>query len=158
MATMMNLSDLIKKANGKDTTEQKKELRREYAKAAAQIHPDKGGSEEEMAALNKEYETKEALLGLDDELREAVERILHIPGINIEICGTWIWVSGDTKAACKEIKEAGYRWARGKKMWYYKKENEFCRRSRKGGMSMSYIRDKYGSEELKSDGLRALIA
>lgn len=149
MAKMINLMDLIKKANGKNE-DAKKELRREYKKAAAQLHPDHGGSADQMAKLNAEYQQKEALLGLDEELREAVEKILPIPGINIEICGTWIWVSGDTKTNKDTIKAAGYRWARGKKMWYYKKENEYYARSRKGGMSMGYIRDKYGSEEVKS--------
>ena len=161
MAKMLNLMDLINKANGKeDKKEAKKALRKEYAKAAAEVHPDHGGSEEKMAALNEEYKTKEALLNLDDELREAVEAILSLPGINIEVCGSWIWVSGDTRNVKDQIKEAGYRWARKKQMWYFRKEDDAQPyHGRKGKYKdMGYIRDKYGSEELKSEGARALIA
>ncbi len=151
MAKMMNLQDLIAKANGKNE-DVKKELRREYKKAAAKAHPDHGGSAEQMAKLNEEYKTKEALLGLDEELRQAVEKILPIPGINIEICGSWVWVSGDTKTNKDEIKAAGYRWARKKAMWYYRKEDDAQPWHRRKGAykDMGYIRDKYGSEELKT--------
>lgn len=160
MAKMINLMDLIKKADGKeDKKEAKKALRREYAKAAAAVHPDHGGSEEKMAALNEEYKTKEALLDLDDELREAVEAILSLPGINIEVCGSWVWVSGDTRNVKDNLKEANFRWACKKKMWYYRKADDAQHYGRKGKYKdMGYIRSKYGSEELKSEGPRALIA
>lgn len=148
MATMMNLSDLISKANAKDTTEAKKALRKEYKMKAAEAHPDHGGSAEEMAKLNEEYKQKEALLGLDAELRAAVEKLLPLNGINIEICGTWVWVSGDTKANKDTIKAAGYRWAHKKQMWYYRKAED-ARFRRGKSKEMGYIREKYGSDEIK---------
>jgi len=154
MATMINLSDLINKANGKTTEEKqeaKKKLRKEYKEKAAAIHPDHGGNDEQMAKLNEEYAQREALLDLDDELREAVEKILALPGINIEVCGSWIWVSGDTKAVFTDIKGAGYRWARKKKMWYYRKDED-AHYYRGKGATMAHIREKYGSEELKTAG------
>jgi len=156
MAKMINLSDLINKANGKNE-EAKKELRREYKKAAAAIHPDHGGSEEEMKKLNEEYQTKEALLNLDEELREAITKIMDLPGINIEICGSWIWVSGDTRNVKDNLKEARFRWAKKKMMWYYRKDED-AHYHRGKGATMAHIREKYGSEELKSGGARALIA
>jgi len=150
MAKMINLSELINKANDtEEKKEAKKALRKEYKEQAAKLHPDHGGSEEEMAKLNQEYQTKEALIDLDAELREAVEKILNLPGINIEICGSWVWVSGDTRAVFSEIKAAGYRWARKKKMWYYRKAED-AHYYRGKGATMAHIREKYGSEELKS--------
>jgi len=161
MAKMINLSDLINKANGKATTEEKeaakKELRKHYKAAAAQLHPDHGGDADEMAKLNEEYQTKEALLNLADELREAVEAIMNLPGINIEVCGSWVWVSGDTREVKDQLKAAGYRWARKKVMWYFRSE-ENAHYHRGKGATMAHIREKYGSEELKSGGARALIA
>ncbi|MBQ8698748.1 MAG: molecular chaperone DnaJ [Schwartzia sp.] len=155
MATMINLNELIQKANGANA-EAKKALRREYKKAASKIHPDHGGSEEQMAKLNEEYKQKEALLGIDAELREAIEKIITLPNINIELCGTWVWVSGDTKASKDAIKAAGYRWAHKKMMWYYRKADDVST-GRGKGKSMAYIRNKYGSEELKKDGINGYL-
>ncbi len=155
MATILNLSDLVNKANGKE--EAKKELRKQYKMEAAKLHPDKGGNEAEMAKLNEEYQTKEALLNLDDELMQAVEKIMNLDGINIEICGTWIWVSGDTRANKDTLKEAGFRWAKKKMMWYYRKAED-AHYHRGKGATMAHIREKYGSEELKQGGTRALLS
>lgn len=159
MAKMINLSDLINKANGKekkDNSEAKKALRKEYKQKAAALHPDHGGNEEEMKKLNEEYAQREALLDLDDDLREAIEKIITLPGINIEVCGSWVWVSGDTRNVKDQIKEAGYRWARKKAMWYYRNE-ENATYHRGKGATMAHIREKYGSEEVKSGGTRGLL-
>lgn len=155
MAKMINLSDLINKANGKekkDNSEAKKALRKEYKQKAAQLHPDHGGDADQMAKLNEEYQTKEALLDIDDDLREAIEKIITLPGINIEVCGSWVWVSGDTKTNKDTIKAAGYRWAHKKMMWYYRKEDDAQPWHRRKGAykDMSYIREKYGSDEIKN--------
>lgn len=152
MAKMINLSDLINKANGKgkkDNSEAKKALRKEYKQKAAQLHPDHGGSADQMAKLNEEYQTKEALLDLDDDLREAIEKIITLPGINIEVCGSWVWVSGDTRNVKEQLKEARFRWARKKAMWYYRNEDNATYHRGKGA-TMAHIREKYGSEEVKS--------
>jgi nucleoside diphosphate kinase len=157
MATIINLFDLINEANDTESKKAaKKELRKEYAAQAAKLHPDHGGSQEEMAKLNEEYATKEALLDLDADLREHVEAILHLPGINIEVCGTWVWVSGDTKPVKDQIKAAGFRFAKKKIMWYYRNE-ENAHYYRGKGASMEHIREKYGSEEVKSGGPRGLL-
>lgn len=40
--------------------------------------------------------------------------------LTIEVCGLWIWVSGDTKPHKKTLKAAGYHWLHYKTRWYYR--------------------------------------
>ena len=41
----------------------------------------------------------------DEKLRETLNKIIHYDGIDIELVGAWIWVSGNTYAFKKELKE-----------------------------------------------------
>lgn len=58
------------------------------------------------------------------------------------------WVHGDTKPVKDTLKEAGFKWASGKKLWYFAAVPSSGRRS---GKDMSYIRTKYGSVLIKGD-------
>jgi len=40
--------------------------------------------------------------------------------ITIEICGSWIWLSGDTRKYRKQFKETGFFYTYKKKMWYWR--------------------------------------
>ncbi len=71
-------------------------------------------------------------------------------GLNIEVCGSWAWISGTTTKDHKEIlKNSGFKWHRVKKMWFYHpKENK--RRYYKGETSMDDIRSTYGSQKVNT--------
>jgi len=58
----------------------------------------------------------------DVVLREALQKIINFDGVNIEIVGQWIWISGNTFAYKKEFKEAGFKWAKNKCAWYFHTE------------------------------------
>lgn len=83
--------------------------------------------------------------------REVIAKIIHLAGINIELCGAWLWVSGETYANRESLKAAGLRYASNKKMWYWRPEDVACPRSRRGA-TMNDIRRKYGSDRIKTDG------
>ena len=129
------------------------ELKAQYKKLAKQHHPDLGGDSETMKAVNAEYETlfkslnTEGKHDMADGFREVIDKVINFEGLNIEICGSWVWVSGNTFAVKSELKEAGFMWARKKKMWYWRAEEAACRHSK--GQDMDSIRQKYGSELLK---------
>ena len=123
-----------------------------FRKAAQKYHPDKGGSTEMMQAVNaayaelqKHYGETIAEFGVDvgyaDRLNDAINAISHLDGLNIEVCGLWVWVSGDTRTHKDAIKAAGYFWASKKFMWYFRPEEAKGGR----GRSMDEIRGKYGS-------------
>lgn len=124
------------------------ELKEQYRKLALKYHPDRGGSNEEMAEINNQYEEiLKKLSGeknnIDDGFRKIINEIINF-NLKIEICGTWIWVSGDTKPYRKELSLAGLWWANKKKMWYWHTKED--RKRRKGSMSMKEIRIKYGTK------------
>lgn len=149
------------------------ELRKEYRRLSMIHHPDKGGDPEVMKEVNNEYEklfdslkaAHNARAAADEtgrtrpiyetaeQFRDVINKIINIPDIIIELCGSWIWVSGNTQA-CKDIlKSAGMFWASKKKMWYWRCKEDASHG--RGSKDMSYIRNKYGSERITSDGRRA---
>lgn len=130
------------------------ELKEQYRKLALKYHPDRGGSNEEMAEINNQYDIlfKKLQEGnqeniIDDGFKEVINKIINL-NVKIEICGSWIWVSGETKVYRKELKEAGLWWANKKKMWYWHTEED--KKRRKGSMSMEEIRQKYGSKTINN--------
>jgi len=82
----------------------------------------------------------------DIELEKVISKILHYENIIIEVVGSWIWLSGDTKTIKDTLKELGFKWANKKKMWYY---GEMKGRNPKQ-KSMEDIKAKYGSQTVKT--------
>ncbi|EYB66952.1 DnaJ-class molecular chaperone [Deinococcus phoenicis] len=144
------------------------QLKAAYRRLCKQYHPDKGGSTEQMQALNNEYEalmarflsgksddqygegkfyrTRQEEAEVEAKVREAVEKIAHLDGLDIEIIGAWVWVSGDTKPHKDALKEAGYWWMHKRQMWAFKGKASQGR----GQTSMEEMREKYGSEKVHS--------
>ena len=128
------------------------EAKKVYKTLAKKLHPDVGGSEEEFKLLNaiyndfienKIYFSNEFQIDLD--LEKIISQILHFENITIELVGSWIWLSGDTKEIKDKLKELGFKWASKKKMWYY---GEMKGKSH-GEKSIDEIKDKYGSKTFK---------
>jgi len=67
------------------------------------------------------------------------------PELTVEITGSWIWVSGDTKPVKDELKDHGMKFSFKKTKWYLK--GAPCARYGRQGADWSYIVDKYGVEE-----------
>ncbi len=92
---------------------------------AKKLHPDIGGSNNEFKLLNNIYndiienkiyfsnDTK-----FDIEIEKIISKILHFENITIEVVGSWIWLSGDTKVIKDTLKDIGFKWASKKMMWY----------------------------------------
>ena len=102
------------------------EAKKIYKTLAKKLHPDVGGTEEEFKLLNNIYNdfiehkinfSNESKIDL--ELEKIISRILHFENITIELIGSWIWLSGDTKAIKDILKDLNFKWASKKKMWYY---------------------------------------
>ena len=129
------------------------EAKKIYKTLAKKLHPDIGGSEEDFKILNEIYnnliEHKIYFSNsskIDIELEKIISLILHFENINIELIGSWVWVSGDTREIKEKLKEIGFKWASKKKMWFY---GEMKRRNHKE-QDIEDIKAKYGSETLKS--------
>ena len=151
------------------------ELKKMYRKLAFENHPDRGGDAEIMKQINNEYDTlfarlKDVHTAADGtqytstektaetakDFREIIERLIHIPQIDIELCGRWLWISGNTYAAREELKAAGCRYASRKKMWYWHFEEDGTDRPHKP-CTMERIRELYGSEEIAHTAARVQL-
>lgn len=141
------------------------ELKTAYRSLVKIHHPDMGGDEKTMKAINAEFESVFEIVknrqqsdqgdystkghDIDDGYREVLDMIIHLAGIRIEICGSWIWLTGDTYAVRDSIKAAGFKWAKSKKAWYWHTGD--YRNYGKKKYTLGQIRMKYGSESIRTE-------
>ena len=145
------------------------DLKKQYKKLVFANHPDKGGDEEIMKAINNEYEKlfgqyKNLRRGKSGEKYEKettevaaefmgiIEKLIHMQGIVIEIIGTFVWVSGDTKNYKDELKSMKFRWNGTKKSWYLAPDG-WTKKSRKV-YDMDDIRTMFGGQEVETSQKR----
>lgn len=133
----------------------KETTKKAYRKACSKFHPDKGGSLKMMQAVNEAYEAlkdfegnvEAGCEGYADALNDAINKVINLPGIQIEVCGAWVWLTGNTKPHAKILgrKEggAGFYYAKKKKAWYYRPTD--WKSSSRGSWSLDQIRDQHGS-------------
>lgn len=136
------------------------ELKAEYRRLAMLHHPDRGGDLETMKRINIEHDRIFEILKArhnetaDEyhqttetaaEFRDILSVLVKLDGLTIELCGCWIWISGDTKKHKDALKAAGCGWSANKMMWYWRHpEDRGHWHSKK--TSISEIRRKYGSQ------------
>lgn len=145
------------------------ELKKEYKRLAMLHHPDMGGNTETMKAINNEYDalfeelknthknkageyyTKESTAETAREWRDLIESLihLHMENVTIEIIGSFVWLSGNTKPYKEAIKGLGFRWSKNKSSWY--KSPEGYRKYSGKDYSMDDIRGMYGSQTIKNE-------
>lgn len=148
------------------------ELKKAYKKLVLKYHPDLGGNLRDMQNLNAEYDKLFAILKdkhnsiaeanrftteMPEEFREIINSIINLDGIEIELCGSWVWVGGNTYNHKDELKAANFKWSRTKKMWYWHHAEDRARWTR-GRKSMDEIRDTYGSEKVPTIKQAKLVA
>ena len=154
-------------------------LKAAYRKAALENHPDAGGSKEAMQEINAEYEeafnrlkaqqnaaaasdptgSVKATTEAPEDFMAIIAALLQLDGLEVELCGRWLWIGGETKKHKEALKAAGCRWCAKKGLWSWHFAEDGVKWRRRGGTSMADIRTKYGSSRYKSgadaDGLPA---
>lgn len=148
-------------------------LKHEYRRLCMIHHPDRGGDTATMAAINDEYDeafrriqsgrtatqqTTEAHEAEEapEAFRAVISRLVILAGINIEICGSWVWVTGSTYPNRESLKAAGLRYSKGKAAWYWKPEGSYSKARR--NYSMAEIRELHGSERIRTHASATLTA
>lgn len=120
----------------RDTTEDFKEMQSQYEaawKRCSSTHKNASGE----TYTKETTETPEAYATI-------IEALIRMSGLVIELCGSWLWVTGNTKEHKEELKALGFRYSSNKQAWYYH-EGEYHKRS-KSKKTMNDIRAMYGSE------------
>ncbi len=83
------------------------ELKTAYRTLAKENHPDCGGSVEIMQEINRQYEMTFNTIKNDSEQEihtvetasdfiQIINALMKIKGIKVELCGSWLWISGNT--------------------------------------------------------------
>ena len=137
------------------------EAKKIYKQLAKKLHPDVGGSDELFKMLNSIY-TNILENGIyfsnefkfDLEIEKIISQILHYENLIIEVVGSWIWLSGETKEIKDKLKELNFKWASKKKMWFYG-EMEGRNPNEK---SMEDIKSKYGCETVKTKEKKKIVS
>lgn len=144
------------------------QLKAEYKKLAMAHHPDRGGNTSDMQEINNEYDilfaklkdihttaegkTYRASRGTTEtpeEFKNIINALINLEGINIELCGSWLWLTGNTREHKEVLKGLRFKWSKSKCAWYYH-SNDYRKASRKT-YSLNEIRDLYGSETIKAE-------
>lgn len=153
---MMTKTEILKQFENINGINEAKKI---YKKLAKLLHPDVGGTNELFKMLNSIYndiiENKIYFSNdskFDIELEKIISQILHYENLTIEIIGSWIWLSGETKSIKELLKELNFKWASKKKMWYY---GEMKSKNPKP-KSIDEIKGKYGCKTVKSKGINKL--
>lgn len=137
------------------------ELKAKYRELARKHHPDHGGSTEDMQEINAQYDKLSQVLPKQkadgttyqprpdqreapEAFRAAVLAVINLEGVELELCGTWLWATGDTKPHKDTLKAAGYHWSHDKAAWYWHEPG--YRKVGKTTMGLDEIRATFGSE------------
>lgn len=125
------------------------ELKKVYRKLALKFHPDKGGTDKEMAEINNIYEDmfnrlKDGSQEVVGEFMSIIDELMKHDGIEIDIVGTWVWVYGNTYGCKEELKQLGFKWASKKKKWFLGETTK-----KRSSMSYEKITELYGVQKVK---------
>ena len=144
------------------------ELKQQYKKLALKHHPDIGGTNEAMQEINTEYDllfsqlknihksaagetytAKTETTETPEEFKHIIDCLIHLAGIKIEICGSWVWITGSTYQHREQLKKLNFKYSRSKSAWYF--HSEGYRKHNSKSFSLDEIRDLYGSKTIRAE-------
>lgn len=154
------------------------ELKKQYFGLAKKYHSDiTKGNDNAMTEINNEYEvlfkkyknihrnTKEDVKSdtyedkkgtseTPEDFKTIILTLLNL-NVDIELCGRWLWISGNTKNCKDELKKLNCKWSPAKQMWSWHFDKDSTHYSKKR-QTMDYIRGKYGSVKFEKEPTLAL--
>jgi curved DNA-binding protein CbpA len=121
----------------RDTTAEFQEMQRQYSEAFKRL---------KNVHINKDGETYERdTEETPEQFADLINALLKMPGLMIELCGSWLWITGDTRSHKDELKNLGFKWSKNKAAWYF--HFEPYRKHSKKSVDLDTIRAMYGSQK-----------
>lgn len=145
------------------------ELKKAYRKYARELHPDNGGNMADFQDMKNQFDSMfERLKNVHKaqdghtyektgeyatsetaaEFMDFIDKLVIYPDLTLEIIGSWLWVSGNTKERKDVFKELGMRYSGKKQAWYF--HFEPFRKTTKKKYTLEELRDMFGSETVKA--------
>lgn len=143
------------------------EVKATFHKLAKELHPDNAatGNAEEFRQMYKEYqeafnkyknihknaegktyekETDET----PEQFADLIRTLTKFNGCLVELIGSWIWVTGNTKEYKDELKKLNFKWSSKKAAWYFH-EGEYHKRNGKI-YNMEDLRNMWESKQYEN--------
>lgn len=137
------------------------DVKHQYRENAKKYHPDLGGNPEDFKAMRIEYERlwehyknihrnsegktyERETAETPDEFADIINTLVKLKDVEVELCGSWVWVSGNTKEYRDILKGLHFKWAHKKQAWYFHTETYRKRSHRE--LTLEEIRDMFGSQ------------
>ena len=139
-----------------------KETKAAYRKMSLQYHPDIcAGGEHMQKMINNAYEVLKDFQGsigsgqsseLSQVMADTLSALVHIEGLDLEICGSWVWVGGNTYPNRSALTAAGLRFSGSKKRFYLNPDKKSGGKKKWYGKSrtMDQIRQAHGSRKVSN--------
>jgi len=143
------------------------DLKQAYRRLAMQYHPDCGGSEADMKAVNAEYDelfpllkdthrnadgerytTRTANPETPDMFKDIIDALIRLEGVRIEIIGKFIWLTENTYPHRQTLKGLGFKWNPAKAAWYLAPEDYHKKSHRE--YTLDDIRSMFDSTEIEN--------
>lgn len=140
------------------------ELKTVYRTLVKKYHPDKNTDDttQIMQEINCVFDNMVKLLSVGftekkqksvseeaEKFKNFINELMNIDDILIEICGIFLWITGNTKPYKERFKELGFKWDRFKNAWKY--YPDWYRPRSRRNYSLDEIRSSYGSKTVKKE-------
>jgi hypothetical protein len=136
-------------------------VKKQFKRLARELHPDFNNG-----CKVKEFQFKEMLAEYDQSMKYVGEQKnknytsdpeytdlvldllrMEMENVDIEICGWFIYLWGNTKPYKEELKKKGFRWNPKKVCWYWRPA--WYKNKSRRSWDMKEIREVYGSEKVQ---------
>lgn len=97
----------------KEYTEITKIINNEFEYLFKTLPNQRKNKDNEFYEAKKEYDTPQEFMNI-------INKIIIYKNIQIDIIGSWLWVSGETKPIKEILKNLKFKWHDVRKMWYLK--------------------------------------